>query len=365
MNKKIVAQDKQVLVGVDVHTNKHVITCKIDGEFTKTIHLRPEVKEWEKVISRFPGCELKVVYEAGLTGYNLYDWLKDLNGLNMTRIEPCVAPPAKIPKAPGDRVKTDKRDTISLINALESKSFKPVVIPNRAQREERELVRQRERVLIDLKAIKNEIHGLLKFHGIPYTKKGLWAAAGLKTVEAAVARHDITGKLKQVFAIKLNLLRVLLAGLVELSKSVRSLFKEGACALVAQAISQADGVGWLSAVTIAVETPNFLAFRNSEAYASFTGTIPSEDSSGDTVRRGAITRAGNRHIRRVLNECAWVWLRRDKDAAAIYHKIKAGKDDRKKIAIVALMRRLAVKIFHLARTALLNDLSARRQLAAA
>jgi len=361
MIKKIVAQDKQVVVGVDVHTNKHVVTCKIDGEFTKTVHLKPEAKEWEKFIGRYPGCEMEVVYEAGLTGYNLYDWLEGLNGLNGTKITPCVAPPAKIPKASGDRVKTDKRDTISLIHALESRSFKPVVVPDRAQREERELVRERERVLDDVRAMKNGIHGFLKFHGVEYAKKGLWSAKWIEDVKEAVAQRDTTGYLKQVFAVKLEMLRHLQKCLVALHKSVKRLFKEGACALVAQAIARADGVGWLSAITIAVETPDFLAFKNSEAFASFTGTVPSENSSGDRVRRGAITRAGNRHIRRVLTECAWVWIKQAPEAAARYRKIKAGKDNRKKTAIVAMMRRLAVKIFHLARTAILNRLSARQQ----
>jgi transposase len=345
-------------MGVDVHTCKHVVTCKIDGEFTNAIHIKPEVGAWEKFIARFPGCELNVVYEAGLTGYNLYDWLTGLNGLNGTRIRVCVAPPAKIPRAAGDRVKTDRRDTIKLIHALENKSFKPVVVPNREQREERELVRERERALKHLKGLKNEIHGFLKFHGVAYAKKGSWGKAWLEAVEAAVARRDTTGLLKKSFAFKLAAYHHAHTSLADLTKAAKRLFKEGACALVAQAIAQADGVGWLSAVTIAVETPDFLAFKNSEAYAASTGTVPSESSSGESVRRGAITRAGNRHVRRVLTECAWVWIRKDEAAARKYHEIKAGVDSRKKIAIVAMMRRLAVKIYHLARTALLDQLAA-------
>jgi transposase len=356
MNKKIVAQNKQVLVGVDVHVNKHVVTCKIDGVHTGTVHLRPNhPRDWENFIGRFPGCDMKIVYEAGLTGYNLYDLLTGLNGLNMTRIDALVAPPAKIAKAPGDRVKTDKRDSKRLLDALEVGNFKPVVVPTRAQREERALVRERERIVGDIKRMKNEIHGFLKFHGIPYARIGLWSASGLEAAQAAVAQRAAKDDcLAQIMAAKIELLRLLMAQLVRFNKSVRRLFKEGDCAFVAQAIARQTGVGLLSAVTMAVETPDFLAFRNSEAYASYTGTVPSENSSGDSVSRGGITHVGNRHIRRVLTECAWAWIRRDKDAAAMFRKIRAGSEKRTKTALVAMMRRLAVRVYHLAKTALLE-----------
>jgi transposase len=239
-----------------------------------------------------------------------------------------------------------------------------VAVPSRAQREERELLRERERALKHLKGVKNEIHGFLKFHGIAYSNKGSWSKAWLEAVETAVARRDTTGHLKEVFAFKLASYHHLKTILGDLTKAAKRLFKEGACAMVAQAIARADGVGWLSAVTIAVETPDFLAFKNSEAYASSTGTVPSESSSGDSVRRGAITRAGNRHVRRVLTECAWIWIRKDKEAAKTYYRIKGGKDSRKKIAIVAMMRRLAVKIYHLAKNALLDQLSIQQPAAA-
>jgi len=146
MNKKIVAQNCTVLVGADVHTNSHVVTVKVMREVVGTCRLSPNKDAWRSFLKRFPGCELHVIYESGPQGFNLYDWLIELRDeYKGGAIYPYIAPPAQVPKAPGrKRMKTDKRDSAALIQAFETKSFRPVVVPDRASREERELVRTRK-----------------------------------------------------------------------------------------------------------------------------------------------------------------------------------------------------------------------------
>ena len=106
------------------------------------------------------------------------------------------------------------------------------------------------------------------------------------------------------------------------------------------------GVGPLSAVRIACEVADFAAFKNSDAFASYTGLVPGEHSSGDTVHHGHITKTGNRRLRHIFVECAWMWLRDDPEARRIFNRIRAGKRERTCLAIVALARRLAVMAYH-------------------
>jgi len=354
MNNDIVAQKKKVVIGVDVHLKKHVVTCRIDGEYTKPVHLKPETVQWERFLGRFPECEITVVYEAGLTGFNLHDWLCWFNGLNGARITPVVLPPARVPKAPGDKVKTDKRDTVRLINALDDKRIHPVTVPDIERREARQVVRSRAAAVDQLKQVKNQIQGMLTFHGADYASKGKWSKKWIEQIRKSIREHDATGLLSKLLEINLVMFEHLKSAVSELTAMARELFRNSEASTVARAIEKQRGVGWLSALVITLETADFLAFKNSEAYASYTGVVPSESSSGDTTRRGGITRVGNANIRRILGECAWTWIRYDPQAAAIYRRIKAGKDSRKNIAITAMMRRLAVRIFHIARNELLG-----------
>ena len=93
MNKKIVAQNVTVLVGVDVHTASHVVTVKVAGqEMAGTCRLSPCREAWRSFLRRFPGCELHVVYESGPHGYNLHDWLVELRRIMKGAPFSCTSP---------------------------------------------------------------------------------------------------------------------------------------------------------------------------------------------------------------------------------------------------------------------------------
>ncbi len=133
--------------------------------------------------------ELHVVYESGPHGYNLHDWLVELREeYEGGAIFVYIAPPAMVPKAPGrKRMKTDRRDSASLIQAFQTKSFRPVVVPDRASREERELVRTREQMMRMRTQLKNRIHGMMKFHGVEYPRQGAkWSGKWLEQLAANV-----------------------------------------------------------------------------------------------------------------------------------------------------------------------------------
>lgn len=347
MTKRIIAQDETVVIGADVHMNKHVVTAKVGKERKGAVHLSPNPEAWRTFINRFPGCRIHVIYESGPQGYNLYDWLTQMNPDNGATISVCIAPPALVPKAPGIHVKTDKRDSMALILAIETNSFRPVVVPDKAAREERELTRTRAQIKDIQKKLKNQIHGLVKFHGVAYPQGcGPWSSAWMKQLEANVKATDTTGYLYQAFTLKRGLYETTTQTLSDIDKKIRQLTKTGLCACAAQKLQQLCGIGPLSAAIIATEVADFSAFDNSAAFASYIGVVPRESSSGETVKRGRITKAGNRRIRRILTECAWAWVRRDEDALRQFRKLCMGKPERARIAIVAMSRKLAVKAYH-------------------
>ena len=347
MIKKIVAQNVKVVIGADVHTKKHVVRAKIGDEITKAVNISPNKAAWESYLERFPGCEIHVIYEAGQNGYNLYDMLMGMNGKNGWKIQVHIAPPALVPQAPGNRrKKTDKRDSLRLIQAYEMNSFRPVVVPDKAQREERELVRTMGQIKKMNKTLKNEIHSLLKFHGIDYAPPKTWSEKWIKGTRAAVAEADTTGDLLFSFETKLGLLQDIWRRMEEAHSRIGKLNREGKCGETAAKLEKLTGIGAYSATLIATEVVDFHAFDNSDAFASYVGVVPGEDSSGERVRRGHITRAGNRRLRWIFVECAWNWIKYDPAAKAVYNRIKAGKKERAQLAIVAMARRLAVKAYH-------------------
>jgi len=346
MNKKIVAQNRTVFIGADVHTRKHVVSVKTGREILGTCNLSPNPDAWRSFLKRFPGCELHAIYESGPHGYNLYDWLTGMNGENGQAVHVAIAPPALVPKAPGKRVKTDKRDSKALITAFEMDSFRPVVVPDKQKREERELIRTRNQAKAEDKRLKNQIHGMVKFHGIEYPYGIRWSDKWVQQLAANAKAADTTGNLVFALKLKLKLLGEMKKAVAALDKRIERLYAKGACSEVAQKLTVLTGIGKLSAVIIATEVADFGAFDNSDAFASYVGVVPGEDSSGETTRRGHITRAGNRRLRWIFVECAWIRIRHDPEAKRIYHRIKMGKKDRSRIAIVAVARRLAVKAYH-------------------
>ncbi|MEW6201515.1 MAG: IS110 family transposase [bacterium] len=350
MRNKSIAQDRTVLVGVDVHTKSHVVAVKVNGEIAQRRTLVPSREQWRCFLEQFPGCEVHVIYESGPHGYNLHDWLMEMNGqLEGTAVFVHIAPPANVPVQPGKRrVKTDRRDSVRLIQAFEMGSFEDVVVPDKGLRAQRELVRTRLRLKGEEKRLKNEIHGLVKYHGIEYPDKALrkWSEPWRRQLVANAKVVD--GDVVMCVRLQLKVLGEIQKAVVVIEKKIASLYRRGSRCEIAQRIGGHKGIGIHGAMVIATEVADFGAFRNSDAFASYTGLVPGESSSGEVVRRGGITKEGNRRLRWIFVECAWAWVRYDREARERFYRLSCRKGKRK--AIVAMARRLAVAVYHRARS---------------
>jgi transposase len=345
----IVTQETEIVIGVDVHTKKHVVRVKIGNAYGKAENIAPNAKSWEALLRPYATCDVTVVYESGPNGFCLHDMLRPLAPMCRS-LKVVMAPSSQIPIAPGSRrVKTDRRDTKRIIQAWEMRAFEPVIVPEPEHREERALTRLWDQLRKKINEVKNQTHGFLKCNNIAYpdeTECKPWSDAWLASIKAAAKAMSKTGHLVFVLRAYLNELSALRKQEKELRKRIVALGREGGCAPVAKRLMALKGVGPLSAVRIACEVADFAAFKNSDAFASYTGLVPGEHSSGDTVHHGHITKTGNRRLRHIFVECAWMWLRYDPEARRIFNRIRAGKRERSCLAIVALARRLAVMAYH-------------------
>lgn len=345
----IVTHETEIVIGADVHTKKHVVSVKIGKAYSKAENIAPNKKSWEALLRPYAACDVTVVYESGPNGFCLHDMLRPLEPMCRS-LKVVMAPSSQIPAAPGSkRVKTDRRDTKRIIQAWEMRAFEPVAVPEPGQREERALTRLWDQLRKKINEVKNQIHGFLKNNGIAYpdeTECKPWSDGWIASIKAATKAKSTTGHFVIVLRAYLNELAALRKQEKDLRKRIVALGKEGRCAPVAQRLMELKGVGPLSAVRIACEVADFAAFKNSDAFASYTGLVPGEHSSGDTVHHGHITKTGNRRLRHIFVECAWMWLRYDPEARRIFNRIRAGKRERTCLAIVALARKLAVRAYH-------------------
>ena len=337
---KIVAQDQDVAMGIDVASKHLAITVIGDGEVLKEATIRHTRPAIESFLVRFPGCRIRAAYEAGCFGYWLCDTLVEL-GVDVT-----VTPPSLLERAPGDKVKTDRRDSLHLAVQLAAGRLKSVAIPSKEERATRQLVRTYEQLKQMRVQSMVRIRSFLEFHHIEVPEEAgrKWTSAFLEWL-GTFAFEGMTGAeyLRRSLDALVRVYRDLTHEANQLKKEIGRLAKTRPYERAVHVLESTPGVGTLSAMIVLTEIRDARRFKTSQEFASNLGLVPSEHSTGDQQHRGHITKTGNRHIRGVLVECAWVWIRYDKAAYAIYRRLARRREPKR--AIVAMARRLAVKIY--------------------
>jgi transposase len=220
-----------------------------------------------------------------------------------------------------------------------------VVAPDAEQRADRQLVRERERIKKDMNRIKNRIHGMIKFHGLEYPKEEeIWSGEWKKKVLSRANAKDAAGNIHFVFKTEWKVMEALETALRVVEKRIVKMFRAGERRELYNKLREQTGIGPVAAAVIATEVADFQAFDNSDAFASYTGLVSGARGSGKVMHLGPITKVGNRRLRHVFVESAWVWVRCDPDAKLRFEMLKGRRGARR--AIVAMARRLAVKVYH-------------------
>ena len=242
------------------------------------------------------GQELSFCYEAGPCGYGLQ---RQLEGLGHACV---VVAPSLIPSKPGDRVKTDRRDAVALAKLHRAGELTAVWVPDAAHEAMRDLVRARATAVRVLGKARQHLQGFLLRNGRVYAGRTTWTIAYRRWLTTLRFAHPAQQIVLQdyIHAVEDAERRV-----IRLAEQIGALLPSWSLAPVVQALQAMRGVGQIVAVTVAAEVGDFARFRNPRQLMAYLGLVPSERSSGGTVRRGGITKAGNALARRVLIEGAW------------------------------------------------------------
>jgi transposase len=292
------------VVHVAFDSSKNMLVAGIlrAGEETPTIERvfndEPSIRRFVKAFPE-PG-KLRTCYEAGPCGYELQRLLVSL-GVGCQ-----VIAPALIPVAPGDRVKTDKRDARRLVRQFRAGELVAIRVPSRQDEAVRDLCRARGDAVEDLTRAKNRLGHFLLRHGRVWRGASTWTfkyrnwlgdqSFDHAALTTSFARYRATVECREA---ELEALEADLARYVD----------EGPFASPVRRLSAYRGVDRLGALVLQAEICDWRRFANDGAAGAFCGLVPSEYSSGERVQRGSLTHAGNAHLRRQLIESAWAYHR--------------------------------------------------------
>lgn len=287
-------------VGLDVHKDTIAVSVA-DGE------RRSEVREHGKIantptalkalvanLSR-NGSELRFCYEAGPCGYGIQ---RQLSGAGHACV---VVAPSLIPRKPGDRIKTDRRDATKLAKLHRAGELTPVWVPDAGHEAIRDLVRARLAAVRSLRQARQQLSGFLLRHGHHYHRPA-WTLmhrrwlAGLRFDQAAhhIVLEDCIGAVEAATARR-----------DRLEAHIEAVLPDWSLAPVVCALQALRGMGMVAAATLVAELGDITRFANPRQLMAYLGLVPSEHSTGNTRRQGGITKAGNSAARRMLIEAAW------------------------------------------------------------
>jgi transposase len=281
-------------VGLDVHA-RSVIAGVLDAGSGELRSWRAPTLCAETVVwlGQLPG-PVRVAYEAGPTGYGL------ARACVAAGIACTVAAPSKIPRAPGDKVKTDRRDAERLARLLRLGELVPVRVPDPYEEAARDLVRAREDARGDLMRARHRLSKLLLRHGLVYDSSAWTGAHDRWLRRQSFASRPLSLAFEECYAAVVQTKSRRDA----LDRAIAELALEPPFVEVVGRLCCLRGVSTLTALALTVEIGDWTRFRP-QSLGPFLGLVPSEDSSGERRRQGAITKTGNSHARRLLVEAAW------------------------------------------------------------
>jgi transposase len=251
-----------------------------------------------KLVKKLAGtyAQLAFCYEAGPTGYGLY-WQITRLGYECT-----VVAPSLIPKKAGDRVKTNRRDALGMATQFRAGELTAVWVPDPRHEAMRDLTRARGSAVDDLRSKRQEVLSFLLRQGRHYAGKKTWTKTHMRWLASQKLNHA-----EQRIAFEEMLLAVRQAEerIARLEQAIRVAVPDWSLAAVVEALMAMRGMDMVSATGFVAEIGDLSRFRSPRELMAYLGLVPSEHSTGGTIKRGPITKTGNRRARRILIECSW------------------------------------------------------------
>jgi transposase len=349
--------DNVSMTGCDSHDKDLVLKTAVNKakargqSFENNESGRVAMTRYLKGHARENNCRRIVfAYEASGQGYGLYDQLREAG------IECHVLAPTKMEKSlKRKKQKNDKKDAEDILklvrgHVLAGNDLPTVWVPDHKTRDDREVVRVRLDARVKATAIKAQMVSLLKRHqlrkpkevGSNWTKGHRGWLDGLVTTRGAMlpgARGALSSLLRQLESLECEV--------KELDEEVEALSEEHRYAEPARELGLEKGVGLLTAMVYLSEMGDLRRFKNRRQIGCYLGLVPSSDESGErSEKKGHITHQGPERVRKVLCQAVWARIRSHEKTRLAYEKIVAKNPKHKKIAVVAMMRRLGILLWH-------------------
>ncbi|NQV13886.1 IS110 family transposase [bacterium] len=336
--KQIDFDGQNIYVGIDVHKKSWQVSIYTEQFEHKTFTQPPVSEKLVSYLQRvFPGGEYHAVYEAGFSGFWTHDELKDMG------VDCMVVHPGDVPTTDKERRhKTDSRDSRKLAKQLRSGDLSAIHVPGVRLREDRSLLRQRKTIRKEETRVKNRIKQFLHFRGVDipvHFSSSYWSGSFIKWLEE-VSLYCETGT--ATLSSLLRQLASLRKELACLSRDIRELSRTAAYRDGVKYLSSISGIGVLSAMVWLTELGNIHRFNSFDQLCSYVGLVPWEHSSGESEYTVGLDRRGNKVLRTLLIENAWVAVKKDSELMLAYSQyIKRMKGQQ---AIVRIARKLLRRI---------------------
>lgn len=340
LNQNFLPRDYTIFGGLDVDKTSISVTFLSHERKIASIRIPYDAQHLLNYVGKhFSGEKTAFAYEAGPTGFGLYDTL-------VAQGHPClVVAPSMVPTAPGHHVKTNRLDSIKLAENLRGGQLQSIHVPSGPYRELRHLTQLRDTFVRQVVATKCRIKALLLMEGIAFPRIGdNWSKAVLKELKEIPANRSVRFKLDSLIANLEFAHEKALATTKEIRLFCRQDREINRCLSFLMSI---PGIGAITATQLLARIGDWRLLTNVRQLAAFLGLAPRENSTGDDTKRGPITRAGDSRLRSKMIQCAWMATRIDPELGDFYQKVyqRHPKDRAAKKAVVAVARKMTTRIY--------------------
>ena len=337
---RFIARDYDVFAGLDVDKKSMSVVFTDHQGTMRALRMAGKATPLVNYVRKhFAGQRVAFAYEAGPTGFGLHDEL-------VQQAYTCVVvAPSKIPRVPGDRVKTNRLDGRKLAENLRGGQLQSIHVPTRAYRDLRHLVQLRDTHVRQLSASKLRIKALLLFEGIPFPEPSeRWTARAMRELQTLPCSETVRFKLDDL----LHTLHFHFQAAARVTKQIRQycLYDPELQQSISLLLSL-PGIGWIVGSHLVARLGDPQQIKNGKQIAGFLGIVSSEHSTGDKENRGPITRSGDSRLRNKLIQSAWTAIKKDPELRAFYRRIyqRHPKKVAARKAVVAVARKLTTRIY--------------------
>jgi len=340
--KTFIPQEYDVFGGLDVDKKSIFVTFSNHQQgFIRSLQMPYSVEQLLKHVRKhFADQKVVFAYEAGPTGYGLYD------GLSAQGYNCLVAAPSMIPRAPGQRVKTNRLDSRGLAENLRGGQLKSIHVPSPIYRELRHLTQLRDTLVSEVAGMKQRIKSLLLFEGISFPLAPAGSQWSLK-VKAKLRKLECSKSVRFKLDQLLDSVEFSEKQVVKVTKEIRRFCQNDAeLSQCIKYMMSVCGVGWIVASQLLARIGDWRQLENVRQLGGFLGLVPTENSTGDKTDRGSITHTGDGRLRSKLIQASWSAIRQDGELREFFRSVcrRHPRHVGPQVAIVAVARKLSARI---------------------